>query len=642
MIEDYKKRLAVSAVLTLPILALSPSIQTFLGYTISFPGSNVLLWALSTIVYLYGGKPFLEGLLREAHQRNPGMMTLIGVAITAAYTYSTAVTFLIEGKTFYWELATLIDVMLLGHILEMKAIVGASRALELLARSLPSTAHLVRDDGTVVDVPVERLKPGDRLLVRPGEKIPVDGVVVDGTTSVNESIVTGESKPVSKKPGDKVIAGTINVEGSIVILVEKTGKDTYIGQVIKLVEEIQRSKSRAQDIANRAAKILTLVALGGGAATYVAWTLLGAPLTFALERAVTVMVIACPHALGLAVPLVITRSTSIAAMNGLLIRNRIGFEKAKDVDAVIFDKTGTLTKGEFGVTDVVVLDSTMSREELIKMAAGLEMLSEHPIARGIVEYARLMGLKPAEAREFKAIPGKGVYGRVNGLEVLVVSPGYLREAGISIPDGVVEELMAQGKTVVFVLVDGRPVGAIALADIIREESREAIARLREMGIKTVMLTGDNRRVAAWVARELGMDEYYAEVLPHEKVEVVRKVRSKGHTVAMVGDGINDAPALLEADVGIAIGAGTDVAIESADIVLVRSDPRDVPTVIELSRRTYRKIVQNLLWATGYNAIALPLAAGVAYSIGILLPPAAAALLMTLSTIIVAINATTLK
>ena len=642
MIEDYKKRLAVSAVLTLPILALSPSIQTFLGYTISFPGSNVLLWALSTIVYLYGGKPFLEGLLREARQRNPGMMTLIGVAITAAYTYSTAVTFLIEGKTFYWELATLIDVMLLGHILEMKAIVGASRALELLARSLPSTAHLVRDDGTVVDVPVERLKPGDRLLVRPGEKIPVDGVVVDGTTSVNESIVTGESKPVSKKPGDKVIAGTINVEGSIVILVEKTGKDTYIGQVIKLVEEIQRSKSRAQDIANRAAKILTLVALGGGAATYVAWTLLGAPLTFALERAVTVMVIACPHALGLAVPLVITRSTSIAAMNGLLIRNRIGFEKAKDVDAVIFDKTGTLTKGEFGVTDVVVLDSTMSREELIKMAAGLEMLSEHPIARGIVEYARLMGLKPAEARDFKAIPGKGVYGRVNGLEVLVVSPGYLREAGISIPDGVVEELMAQGKTVVFVLVDGRPVGAIALADIIREESREAIARLREMGIKTVMLTGDNRRVAAWVARELGMDEYYAEVLPHEKVEVVRKVRSKGHTVAMVGDGINDAPALLEADVGIAIGAGTDVAIESADIVLVRSDPRDVPTVIELSRRTYRKIVQNLLWATGYNAIALPLAAGVAYSIGILLPPAAAALLMTLSTIIVAINATTLK
>ena len=642
MIEDYKKRLAVSAVLTLPILALSPSIQTFLGYTISFPGSNVLLWALSTIVYLYGGKPFLEGLLREAHQRNPGMMTLIGVAITAAYTYSTAVTFLIEGKTFYWELATLIDVMLLGHILEMKAIVGASRALELLARSLPSTAHLVRDDGTVVDVPVERLKPGDRLLVRPGEKIPVDGVVVDGTTSVNESIVTGESKPVSKKPGDKVIAGTINVEGSIVILVEKTGKDTYIGQVIKLVEEIQRSKSRAQDIANRAAKILTLVALGGGAATYVAWTLLGAPLTFALERAVTVMVIACPHALGLAVPLVITRSTSIAAMNGLLIRNRIGFEKAKDVDAVIFDKTGTLTKGEFGVTDVVVLDSTMSREELIKMAAGLEMLSEHPIARGIVEYARLMGLKPVEARDFKAIPGKGVYGRVNGLEVLVVSPGYLREAGISIPDGVVEELMAQGKTVVFVLVDGRPVGAIALADIIREESREAIARLREMGIKTVMLTGDNRRVAAWVARELGMDEYYAEVLPHEKVEVVRKVRSKGHTVAMVGDGINDAPALLEADVGIAIGAGTDVAIESADIVLVRSDPRDVPTVIELSRRTYRKIVQNLLWATGYNAIALPLAAGVAYSIGILLPPAAAALLMTLSTIIVAINATTLK
>ncbi len=570
------------------------------------------------------------------------MMTLVGVAITVAYFYSSAVTFLIEGQTFYWELATLIDVMLLGHLIEMKTIAGASRALELLAKSLPTTAHLIRRDGNIVEVPISEIKPGDIVLVRPGEKIPVDGVVVEGKSSVNEALVTGESKPVIKKPGDKVIAATINIDGSLIVKAEKTGSEMYIAQVIELIKKIQESKSRAQDLANRAAKWLTLIALGGGGATLAIWMSLGMSFVFALERAVTVMVIACPHALGLAVPLVVARSTSLAAMNGLLIRNRIGFEKAKDVTAVVFDKTGTLTKGEFGVTDIVVLDSRLDKDSVLVLAASLEMHSEHPIAQGIVNYAKSHGLSLIEVDGFKAIPGRGVEGVINGRKVMVVSPGYLRESNLDVKDERLDELTEQGKTIVYVILNGNVIGAIALADVIRNESRDAINRLRSMGIKTIMLTGDNKRVASWVARELGIDEIYAEVLPHEKVEVIRRIRGQGHIVAMVGDGINDAPALMEADVGIAIGAGTDVAIESADIVLVRNDPRDVPTVIDLAKRTYNKIVQNLVWATGYNAIALPLAAGVAYPIGILLPPALGAFFMSISTVIVAINASLLK
>ncbi len=641
MIADYRRRFTVSVILTIPIILLSPSIQDFLGYRITLPGQSYILWFLSTVVYVYGGYPFIRGLVDEVRKRLPGMMTLIGVAISVAYFYSTAVTFFIRGVTFFWELATLIDVMLLGHWIEMKTIAGASRALELLAKAMPTTAHLLRD-GSVVDVPVSEIKPGDRILVRPGEKIPVDGVVVEGESSVDEALVTGESKPVTKRPGDKVIAATVNMEGSLVIEAEKTGSETYIAQVIELIKRIQESKSRAQDLANRAAKWLTIIALSGGALTVVAWVLLGKDLAFALERAVTVMVIACPHALGLAVPLVIARSTAIAAMNGLLIRNRIGFEKARELTAVIFDKTGTLTKGEFGVTDVVLLGDSVTEEELVSLAASLERHSEHPIAQGIVRYAESRGLALLNVEGFKALPGRGVEGLVNGRKVMVVSPGYLRENGITVTDDRITRLAGQGKTLVYVLIDGRVAGAIALADIIREESREAIRRLKEMGIATVMLTGDNRRVAEWVARELGIDEVYAEVLPHEKVGVVRRVREKGHVVAMVGDGINDAPALVEADVGIAIGAGTDVAIESADIVLVKNDPREVPTVIDLARRTYRKIVQNLLWATGYNVVALPLAAGVLYKAGILLPPAVGALFMTISTVIVAINASLLR
>jgi len=641
MIADFKRRFIVSTILTIPVVLLSPSIQRFLGYELVFPGYIFALWFLSSIIYVYGGYPFLKGLVGEVRKKLPGMMTLIGVAISVAYFYSSAVVFIIPGETFFWELATLIDVMLLGHWIEMRTIAGASRALELLAKSMPTVAHLVKEGG-VVEVPVSEVKPGDKVLVRPGEKIPVDGVVVEGSSSVNEALVTGESKPVSKKPGDKVIAATMNLEGSLIIVAEKTGRDTYIAQVIELIRKIQESKSKAQDLANRAAKWLTIIALTGGSITLTVWSLVGAGFPFALERAVTVMVIACPHALGLAVPLVIARSTALAAMKGLLIRNRVGFEKAKDIGAVVFDKTGTLTKGEFGVSDTVVLSNDLAEEELVKLAASLEQHSEHPIARGIVDYASRNRIGLYGVEKFKALPGRGVEGVINGKKVMVVSSGYLRENNIVLEDRRVDELAKQGKTVVYVLVDGKPAGVIALADMIREESREAIRRLKSMGLKTVMLTGDNRRVAEWVAKELGIDEFYAEVLPHEKVEVIRKVKAQGYVTAMVGDGINDAPALVEADVGIAIGAGTDVAVESADIVLVRSDPRDVPEIIGLARKTYRKIVENLLWATGYNAVTIPLAAGVLYNMGILLPPAIGALLMTISTVIVAINATLLK
>jgi len=640
MMLEFKKRFYVCFVVTIPILILSPLIQSVFGFSLRFDGDIYVLFALSSFVYFYGGYPFIRGFADEMRKRMPGMMTLISVAITAAYIYSSAVVFGLEGKVFFWELATLIDIMLLGHWLEMRSILGASRALEELVKIMPSEAHLLKD-GKVVDVRVEELKPGDRVLVKPGEKIPVDGVVVEGETSVNEAMLTGESKPAAKKPGDEVIGGSINGEGSIVVEVRKTGKDTYLNQVIELVKEAQESKSRTQDLANRAAFYLTIISLGVGALTFATWIFLGKDIAFAVERAVTVMVIACPHALGLAVPLVVAVSTSIAAMNGLLIRDRQAFERAKDIKAVVFDKTGTLTEGRFGVTDVLTFGS--DEEEIIQIAASLESKSEHPIARGVVREAEERKIELLEVQNFRAIPGKGVEGTINGRLYRVVSPGYLREKGIELSDERVEKLAQQGKTVIFLLggEESEVMGVIALADIIREESREAIAKLKAMGIKCMMLTGDNRFVADWVAEELGLDEVFAEVLPHEKAEVIKKVQ-KRYAVAMVGDGVNDAPALAQADVGIAIGAGTDIAIETADIILVRNDPRDVVAILNLSKSTYGKMIQNLLWATGYNAFAIPLAAGVAYSLGVLLTPAAAAVLMTLSTIIVSINAKLLK
>jgi Cu2+-exporting ATPase len=638
MVADFRKRFWASLIATIPILGLSPVIQRFLGLEeiLRFPGDVYVLFALSSLVFFFGGLPFLKGIVAELKARQPGMMTLIALAITTAYVYSSAVVFGLAGEIFFWELATLIDIMLLGHWLEMKSVMGASRALEELARLMPSEAHLLQPDGTFLDVPLSDLKAGDRALVKPGEKIPADGDVVEGESSVNEAMLTGESQPVVKAKSSKVIGGSINGEGSLTVEIKKTGSESYLSQVLELVRQAQESKSKTQDLSNRAALWLTLIAVGVGTATLFAWLLFsGKGFAFALERMVTVMVIACPHALGLAVPLVVAVSTAIGARNGLLIRDRGAFERARDIQAVVFDKTGTLTEGRFGVTDTLVLAEGLSGSEILRYAASIEAHSEHPIAKGIVSAAP--GPVPA-VDGFKAIPGKGAAGYVDGREVMVVSPGFLREKGLELEDERIERLSAQGKTVVFVLLDGRPVGAVALADIIRPESKDAIRRLKAMGIKCMMLTGDNRFVAEWVAEELGLDDHFAEVLPQDKAAKIKEVQDRGLVVAMAGDGVNDAPALAQADVGIAIGAGTDVAVETADIILVKSDPLDAVAIVGLAKSTYRKMIQNLAWATGYNAVAIPLAAGALYGSGIVLSPALGAVLMSLSTVIVAVNA----
>ena len=647
MLQDFKRRLFVSLLITVPVLALSPMIQTFFGFELVFPGSFYLLFALSSLVYFYGGWPFLKGLKRELSEREPGMMTLIAVAISVAYFYSSAVVFGLAGKFFFWELVTLVDIMLLGHWVEMRSVMGASRALEELAKVMPSEAHLIRD-GQVEGVEIASLKKGDRVMVRPGEKVPVDGTVLEGKSSVNESLLTGESKPVVKMEGSRVIGGSMNGEGSLVVEVGKTGKETYLSTVIALVTSAQESRSKTQDLANRAAFFLTVIALSVGAITFAAWIYYGRDVVFAIERGVTVMVITCPHALGLAIPLVVAVSTSLAAKSGLLIRERQSFERAREIEAVVFDKTGTLTRGEFGVTEVIPLVGVgevgkegEAEKEVLRLAASLEASSEHSIARGVVKGAEDRGISTAPADEFQSMPGKGVLGVVDGRRLKVVSPGYLEEAGIELDDERVRAAEEGGKTVVFLLEDETPLGALALGDSVRPESKEAVERLKSMGLKCMMLTGDNRYVAEEVSRDLGLDEFFAEVLPHQKAEKIREVQER-YTVAMVGDGVNDAPALAQADVGIAIGAGTDVAVETADIILVRNDPRDVVTIIRLSNKTYSKMFQNLLWATGYNAFAIPLAAGVLYSYGILLSPAVGAVLMSMSTVIVAVNAKLLK
>jgi Cu2+-exporting ATPase len=641
MVADFKKRFWGSLFLTIPILLLSPLLQSFFGLSevIDFPFEIYVLFAFSTAVFFYGGYPFLKGIYDELSAGKPGMMTLIGLAIFVAYFYSSSVVFGVEGKVFFWELATLIDIMLLGHWIEMKSVMGASRALEELAQLMPSVAHKKKEDGSFTDVPVSDLTVDDKVLIKPGEKIPADGEIVEGKSAVNEAMITGESKPAAKETGDMVIGGAINGEGSITVEVKKTGKDSYLSQVINLVKDARESKSKSQDIANSAAFWLTIIALSAGLITLVIWLAwMNREFEFALERTVTVMVITCPHALGLAVPLVVAVSTAISASRGLLIRNRAAFEKARNLQAIIFDKTGTLTYGKFGVTDVLLFNGRMDEDELLKYAAAVESNSQHPIATGVVESTKEI----PSVSEFNSIPGKGAQGKVNGKEVKVVSHGYLRENDIVVDDDRIEKLNLQGKTVVFVIIDDSLQGGIALADIIREESREAISRLKTMGIQPMMLTGDNREVAKWVADELGLDDYFAEVLPEQKAQKVKEVQSRGLITAMTGDGINDAPALAQADVGIAIGAGTDVAVETADIILVRSNPLDATAIIELAKATYRKMVQNLAWATGYNAFAIPLAAGVLYNYGILLSPAAGAVLMSLSTVIVAINARFLK
>jgi len=639
-VGDFRRRFWVSLALTVPVLATSHMIQELLGLRslLAFPGDRWVEFAFASAVYFYGGWPFLTGLAGELRKRLPGMMTLVALAISVAYAYSALVVLGLPGEVFFWETATLIDIMLLGHWIEMRSVLGASRALEQLVRLLPAEAHRVQPDGLTEEVPVSQLVRGDRVLVKPGERVPTDGEIVAGRTTVNQALLTGESQPVEKDEGDEVIGGSVNGEAAITIEVKKTGAETYLAQVIELVRRAQESRSRTQDLANRAALWLTLIAIGGGALTLAAWLVAGQAFNFALERMVTVMVIACPHALGLAVPLVVAVSTALSARNGLLIRDRSAFERARELDAIVFDKTGTLTEGRFGVTDIVTLDGGVE-EDVLRLAAALESRSEHPIAAGIVRTAEERGVRYPVPEDVAAIPGRGVRGTAAGAEVKVVSPGFLREQGRAVTDPRVARLAEQGKTVVYVVADGKVAGALALADVIRPESREALRRLKRMGIKAMMLTGDATAVARWVAGELGLDDYFAEVLPDQKAAKIREVKARGLTVAMVGDGVNDAPALVEADVGIAIGAGTDVAVESADIVLVRSDPRDVVAVVELARATYRKMVQNLWWATGYNAIALPLAAGVLYGVaGVLLSPALGAVFMSASTVIVAINA----
>jgi len=640
MVSDFRRRFWISLALTVPVLATSEMVQHFLGLrdVLAFPGDRYVEFLFASAIYFYGGWPFLTGLIAELRKRLPGMMTLVGLAISVAYLYSAAVVFGLRGTVFFWETATLIDIMLLGHWIEMRSVMGASRALEELVRLLPSEAHRLRLDGSIEDVPLTALKSGDRVLVKPGEKIPTDSAITEGRTTVDQALLTGESQPVEKGPGDALLGGSVNGEAAITLRITRTGAETYLAQVIELVRRTQETRSRTQDLANRAAMWLTIVAIAAGATTLVAWLTGGRSFDFALERMVTVMVITCPHALGLAVPLVVAVSTAISARNGLLIRDRAAFERARALDAVVFDKTGTLTEGRFGVTDVISLDGR-SEQDVLRLAAAIERRSEHPIAAGIVRAATDRGISYPAATEVSAIPGKGARGVVEGVAVNVVSPAFLKERSQVVSDARVARVAEQGKTVVYLLVDSNVVGAIALADIIRPESREALQRLKQMGIRAMMLTGDSQPVARWVAQELGLDEYFAEVLPDQKAAKIREIKKRNLTVAMVGDGVNDAPALVEADVGIAIGAGTDVAIESADIVLVRSDPRDVAAIVGLARATYRKIVQNLWWATGYNAVALPLAAGVLYeATGILLSPALGAVLMSASTVIVAVNA----
>lgn len=638
MIEDFKRRFFISLIVTIPILILSPMVQGWTNIKVAFSGSNYVLLILSTFIYFYGGWPFLKGLKGELKNRKPGMMTLIAMAITVAYLYSTATVFGLEGNDFFLELATLIDIMLLGHWIEMKAVLSASKALDELAKLMPDTAHLFKN-GDVVEVDINELKSEDKILIKPGEKIPADGIIIKGSSYINESMLTGESKPVEKNKGDKLIGGSINGDGSLEIEVRGIGKDSYLSKVIDMVKKAQESKSKTQNLTDRAAFWLTIIALTVGFATLFVWYFISDDFTFALARMVTVMVITCPHALGLAMPLVVATSTAQAARNGLLIRNRTQFENSRKIDTVVFDKTGTLTHGEFAVNFIEIFDDSYNKDKVIELAATLESNSEHPIATGIMEKFKKMGLEILDMDNFQAIKGKGVEGNIDGKDIMVVSPGYLRDNNIIVPKKLPSHEVS---TDVFLLVDSKLIAAIGLSDRIREESYEAVKRLKKEGITTWMLTGDNEKTAKQVSKELGLDGYFAEVLPEQKQEKIKELQKQGRFVAMTGDGVNDAPALAQADVGIAIGSGTDIAAETADIILVNSNPEDVVYLIDFGRATYKKMIQNLIWATGYNIIAIPLAAGVLSGIGIVISPAVGAVLMSLSTIIVAFNAKLLK
>lgn len=638
MLIDFKRRFFVSLIISFPILILSPIIQDLLNLEIKFTGSNYVLLLLSSFVFFYGGWPFLKGLFDELKKGSPGMMTLIGLAISVAYFYSTAVIFGLKGEFFFWELATLVDIMLLGHWIEMKSVIGASKALEKLAQLIPDKAHLLKNSN-ILEVKTKDLSINDEILIKPGEKIPSDGIILKGESYVDESMLTGESKPVLKRKGDKVIGGSINGDGSLEVRIEHTEESSYLSKVIDLVKKAQASKSKTQRLADKAAFWLTLFALTIGFITLIAWLVLGKGITFAIGRMATVMVIACPHALGLAIPLVVAVSTSLSAKNGLLIRNRTAFENSRKITTIVFDKTGTLTKGEFSISSVYSFDKDFNQNKIIQLAVSLEKNSEHPIATGIIKKAKESKVETLEVLNFKANKGKGVEGIINGKKIEVVSQNFLKEKKITLPK---ELKLNKVGTVVFVLADNKLIGSITLSDKIREESYEAIKQLKKMNIRCWMLTGDNKEIASLVANELKLDGYFAEVLPHEKQEKIKELQSKGEFVAMAGDGVNDAPALAQADIGIAIGSGTDIAAETSDIILVNSNPVDIMSLIIFGRATYKKMVQNLFWATGYNIFAIPLAAGILYSAGIIISPAVGAVLMSLSTVIVAINARMLK
>ena len=646
--ESFLRKFWIVLALTIPILIYSELPEKVFTWSApKFPGSDFLILALASIVFFYGGSIFLTSAWRELKARLPGMMTLIALAICAAYFFSVFSVLSGREHTLFWELSTLIAVMLLGHWIEMRAVRGAQGALKELAKLLPDTAEVIRGNITQV-IPLNELKSEDLVLVKPGGKVPADGQIIEGHSELNESIITGESKPVSKKVDDEVIAGSINGDGALTIKVTKIGEETFLAGVMRLVADAQASKSRLQMLSDKAAFYLTLLAVISGGITFVAWLLAGPPnggdIVFATERLVAVLVITCPHALGLAIPLVASISTTMAARNGLLIRKRLSLEAARRINIVLFDKTGTLTRGEFGV-DTIIANIGKTENQVLELAASINSHSEHPLAKAIVEEAQKRNILLTGVKNFERIASGGVKGLFGGLEVSVGNDRLLGELGVVLPSELksrAEILSRQGKTVIYVVADKELIGGIALADIIREESREAIKSLKELGVKIAMVTGDSEDVAKWVSRELGVDEYFAKVLPHEKSEKVKFLQAKGDKVAMVGDGVNDAPALEQADLGIAIGAGTNVAIESAGIILVKSDPRDIPKIIRLSKLTYNKMIQNLFWATIYNIIALPIAAGIMAFKGIILQPAVAAVFMSLSTVIVAFNALLLR
>lgn len=636
--HDFLKRFWICLAVTVPILFLSEMIQHWFGYRVEFNGKSYLLLALSAFIYLYGGMPFLKGMITELRDRAIGMMTLVAVAITVAFVYSVAVVLGLKGMDFFWELATLIDIMLLGHWLEMRSEMAASKALESLVALLPSTVHVQRN-GEVLDIDVQELKKNDTMVVRPGEKIAADGVVTEGHSSVNESMLTGESIPVKKEEDSKVIAGSINGDGAMKVKVTGAGKDSYLNKVISLVQSAQSAKSKTQNLADKVAKWLTIISIIVGVVTFSIW-IIDHDLAFALERMVTVMVTSCPHALGVAIPLVAALSTTLSATNGLLIRNRTAFENARKLTTIIFDKTGTLTKGSHEVQKVIAVTDDFSEDEILKLVAAVQQDSEHYIARGVLEKLKEKDLPLLPSTDFTYMQGIGVSGKVQGKEVIAAGPNYFKEKNLPLP-AIPGEIDQNTETVNFVLINDKLAGMITLADTVRESAAEAIAQLKEMNIKSFLLTGDNEKIAASVAHTLGMDGYLANVLPHKKQEKVKEFQNRGEVVAMVGDGVNDAPALAQADIGIAIGSGTDVAAETADIILVNSDPKDVVHLIKYGKATYKKMQQNLAWAVGYNVIAIPLAAGILFPYFVL-SPAMGAVLMSLSTVIVALNAQLLR